>query len=92
MWRVRANSHRAASERPYRRSHEVDSFQLLQQPIVFTYDDFDAFLLALAHHLYGRRAEPPFPEFLGETMDRVYRVSGVLGDTAAATAAAGEIE
>ena len=44
------------------------------------YDEFERLLLAMAYKMYtaaGTRPEP-FDEFLGETLDEIYKKSGVL--------------
>lgn len=63
------------------RTHEVEAFQLKQQPITVNYDEFEAVVLYLAYHMYtNNKSNDPFEEYLGEFMDRVFRTSGVLVD------------
>lgn len=63
------------------RTHEVEEFELQQQPITVNYDEFESVILYLAYHMYtnNKRSEP-FEEYLGEFMDKVFRTSGVLVD------------
>ena len=34
------------------RSHEVGSFELLRQPLVVNYDEFEGMLLGIAFHMF----------------------------------------
>jgi hypothetical protein len=60
----------------------VETFELMSQPITIDYDEFEAIILALAFHQYSTRKlmDPPFEEYLGELMDRIFRTAGVLVD------------
>lgn len=50
------------------RSHEVELYELKQQPVVLNYDEFETVVLVLAYHRYNieKHTEPSFEEFLGE--------------------------
>ena len=64
------------------RGHELEGFQLLRQPLVVTYDEFETLLLLMAFDLFEhkKRSGPSFEESLGTFMDRIFRTSGVLVD------------
>jgi hypothetical protein len=66
------------------RSHEVEAFELLRQPLVVKYNEFEGMILALAFHLFEvhKKNTPSFEEFLGTVMDRIFRTCGVLVDYA----------
>ena len=50
------------------RSHEVELYELKQQPVVLNYDEFETAVLVLAYHRYNieKHTESSFEEFLGE--------------------------
>lgn len=56
------------------RSHEIELFELKQQPVVLDYDEFEAVILVLAYHMYHaqKRTEPSFEEYLGEVRCTLY--------------------
>lgn len=62
------------------RDPELIKMELKKQPMEVNYDEFERLLLAMAYKMYtaaGTRPEP-FDEFLGETLDEIYKKSGVL--------------
>lgn len=65
------------------RSSEVEAYELKPQPITIQYDEFESMMVAMALHMYAlQKKTEPFEEFLGETIDGIFRASGILVDLA----------
>lgn len=65
------------------RSSEVETYQLMPQPMTVQYDEFEALMVAMALHMYAmQKRTEPLEEFLGETVDGIFRASGILVDLA----------
>ena len=48
-------------------------------PLALSNEQLERLLLAITHHMYAmKKQHHPFEEFLGETLDYVYKKSGVL--------------
>lgn len=60
----------------------MGSFELLRQPLVVNYDEFEGMLLGIAFHMFenSKKSTTTFEEFLGSVMDRIFRTCGVLVD------------
>jgi len=58
---------------------EVTKMELKRHPMEVNYDEFERLLLGISFHMYKQAPrEEPFEEFLGETLDDIYKKAGVL--------------
>lgn len=58
---------------------EPENFKLHPIPLNVNYAEFERLILAISYHLYLAKPRPdPFEEYLGETMDNVFKKAGVL--------------
>ncbi|KAF5840410.1 hypothetical protein DUNSADRAFT_16787 [Dunaliella salina] len=56
-----------------------EEFVLHPQPLSYNYDEFERLLLGIAHHIYvTKKKGEAFEEFLGETLDSIYKKANVL--------------
>ncbi|CAD7696587.1 unnamed protein product [Ostreobium quekettii] len=62
-------------------SDNPEEFELQPQPLDLNANEFERLLLFMAHYMYRmKKKHEPFEEFLGETLDEVYKKSNVLVD------------
>ena len=63
---------------------EPENFTLHPQPLEYNYDEFQRLLLGIGYHVYVTKQknvkDTPFEEFLGETLDVIFKKAGVLVD------------
>ena len=60
-------------------SLEPDHFTLHPDPLDINYAEFERLILAISYHLYlAKTRYDPFEEYLGETMDNIFKKAGVL--------------
>ncbi len=60
-------------------SADPGGFSLQPVGLELGYDEFERLLLGIAYHMYVmKKKHDPFEEFLGETMDYVFKKAGVL--------------
>lgn len=58
---------------------EPASFALHPNPLDINYNEFERLVLAISYHLYlAKTRYDPFEEYLGETMDHIFKKAGVL--------------
>eukprot|EP00951_Prasinocladus_malaysianus_P002428 scaffold17182_cov31-Prasinocladus_malaysianus.AAC.1 len=58
---------------------EPAQFTLHPTPLDINYNEFERLVLGISHHLYlAKTRYDPFEEFLGETMDHIFKKAGVL--------------
>ncbi|KAL6756834.1 hypothetical protein V8C86DRAFT_2641855 [Haematococcus lacustris] len=60
-------------------SSEPERFVLHPHPLEYNYSEFERMLLGIAHHIYvTKKKTEAFEEFLGETLDSIFKKAGVL--------------
>jgi hypothetical protein len=60
-------------------SIEPEHFVLHPTPLDINYAEFERLILAISYHLYLTKTRyDPFEEYLGETMDNIFKKAGVL--------------
>mmetsp|Transcript_25674 Transcript_25674/g.35459 ORF Transcript_25674/g.35459 Transcript_25674/m.35459 type:complete len:438 (-) Transcript_25674:64-1377(-) len=59
---------------------DINKMELKKHPLEVNYDEFERLLLALAFKMYmsEENSDEPFEEYLGETLDDIYKKAGVL--------------
>mmetsp|Transcript_22905 Transcript_22905/g.58437 ORF Transcript_22905/g.58437 Transcript_22905/m.58437 type:complete len:440 (-) Transcript_22905:427-1746(-) len=62
---------------------DPEHFALHPQPLEYNYNDFERLLLGIAWHIYvTKKKGEAFEEFLGETLDGIFKKAGVLVEVA----------